>query len=262
MRAFSLAVGLLLCTVCLPAHGRAGEEGVAPRHTQDNDLQARLSWAVEKKLSRRFSMAVSEELRTRADATRLDRLYTDVNAALRVTSFLKVHAAYTLITVHRSGKKSDGSPWQVRHRATAGVALSHEVLPRLELSLKERVQLTRYAREHFDRREKRNPQWGIKSKFQAEYKCRRAPFSPFAFVELCHTLNAPELAGGNYLDKVRSGVGTVFRINRHNSLNFLYRFDYGLEKKVKVKKSTGELKSLTHQKSYNNVLGVAYKFRF
>ena len=261
MEAFRSIALLLVAAALFPAHSRAkGEE--RRKYEKENDVQLRAAIAFEKKLSARFSLGLSEELRTRDNASHIDRLHTEVNAAFRLTPWLKVNAAYALISVLKRAKATGEDQWKFRHRATASFTLSHEVAPHLTLSLKERVQLTHYAHSHFDRREKSAPLWGMKSKLQAEYKWRQCPFVPFVYVELCNTLNAPRRAGGNYVDKVRSGLGTTLRLDKHNSLTFLYRFDYGLEKKVKVKPSTGQLKSLTYSEGYTHVVGATYKFRF
>ena len=245
-----------------PANGIANRVEDKYKYEKENDVQLRTGIAFEKKLSQRFSLALNEELRMKDNVSNIDRLCTDLNASFKIASWLKVNAAYTLISLSHKNKKSSGNQWNFRHRATAGFTLSYQVIDNLTLSLKERVQMTHYAHQHFDNREKRSPQWGMKSKIQVEYKCRQCPLVPFTYVELCNTLNAPKLTEGNYIDKVRSGLGTTFRLDKKNSITFLYRFDYVLEKKVKVKKSTGHLKTLMHHKEYNNVFSIAYKFKF
>ena len=253
----------LLLLAALPLTMRAGGPETEYRTERDNDVQFRTGFEIEKKLTRRLSASWNEELRLKNDLHDIDRIYSDLGLTVKVKKWLKLSAGYTYIAVLHQGKKKDNyhNYWDSRHRVTAGVTFSYKTPTHWTFSLKERAQVTFFADDDFDKHEKSDPSWALKSKVTAGYACQRVPLEPYVSVELCNTLNAPKLADGNYLDKVRSCVGTSYRINKHHSLNFFYRFDYNLDKKLDVKKS-GHLKSLTEAKDYNSIFGIAYKFKF
>ena len=231
---------------------------------KDNDVQFRTGFEVEKKFQNHFSLAWSEELRLKQDIQRLDRIYSDFTLAYKSAPWLKFSAGYTFISVNKKGKEKDNFKkyWDLRHRVTASVALSHKTKSNWVFSLKERVQTTFLTENDIDKREKSDPVWVLKSKVMAEYKYKKVPLNPYVSVELCNTLNAPGLADGNYLEKVRSAIGAVYRINKKNCIDFYYRFDYNLDKKINVRNSTGKLKSLIEKTAYNSIFSMSYKYKF
>ena len=252
----------LLSVLPLPLMAQSG----APeyRTEKSNDVQFRTGFEVEKKISRWLSAEWSEELRLKDNIQAIDRIYSDVAFSFKAAKWLKFTTGYTYIAVLHEGKKKNDYHhyWESRHRLTAGVTFSYKTPNNWEFSLKERAQVTFYADDDFDKREKCDPAWTLKSKLTAGYDCPRVPLNPYASVELCNTLNVPKVIDHNYLDKVRSAVGVVYRINKHHSLNAFYRFDYNLEKDPNVKNSTGALKTLTEETAYNNIFGISYKFKF
>lgn len=231
---------------------------------KDNDVQLRLGAELEKKINKKFSVSWSEELRLNNNVTRVDRIYSDLSFSYKVLKWIKLSAGYTFISIDHEGKKKDNynNYWDFRHRLSIGSTFSYKTDSNWEFSLKERVQCTFLTEDEIDEREKSNPKWVLKSKVMAQYKMTRIPIVPYASIELCNTLNAPSLAGGQYIEKVRSSIGVVYRINKRNSIDFYYRFDYNIDKKIDVKKSTGMVKSITDEKEYNNIFSVSYKYKF
>ena len=233
-------------------------------YEKDNDVQLRTGFEVDKKISKRFSASWSEELRLKNNVRRVDRIYSDISLSYKAAKWLKFSAGYTFISVDREGKKKDNykNYWDLRHRISFGTTLSYKPTSHWELSLKERVQATFLTEDDIDKREKADPKWVLKSKVTAEYKFEKIPLIPYVSVELCNTLNSPKYADGEYLEKVRSAIGAEYRFNKNNSINVFYRFDYNLDKKIDVKKSTGVLKSITEATEYNNIFSISYKFKF
>lgn len=264
MKSNSYFIGLLLALLIVPFQLNAKNELPEYKSSKNNDVQFRTGFEFSKKLNHGFSVAWNEELRIKDNISKIDRIYSDLSFALKANKWLKFSAGYTFISIDREGKKKDNykNYWELRHRLTFGVSLSYHTYNNWVFSMKERVQATFLTDDEIDEREKADPKWVLKSKLMAEYKIQRIPLVPFVSVELCNTLNAPKLAGNEYLEKVRSAVGFVYRLNKRNSIHFYYRFDYNLDKKLDVKKSTGYLKSLTEAKEYNNVFNVSYRFKF
>ena len=259
-------ISLAIILSIFPMYLSAQEEKKDPEYRKETekDLQFRTGFEIEKKLSKHFSVALSEELRLKDNISEVDRIYSDLCIAYKATNWMKFSASYTFISIDKEGRKKDNYKkyWDLRHRLTMGVALNYKTLSNWNFSLKERVQTTFLTEKDLDRREKSNPIWCLKSKFSAEYKFRRIPIKPFVSLELCNTLNAPKLAGGDYLEKVRSSIGTEYRFDKHSSINLYYRFDYNINKKIDVKKSSGALKSFIERTDYNHILSVSYKYKF
>ena len=255
-----LTSALLAAPLCL----HAGNDDVEYKSKKNNDVQFRTGFEFDKSIGRHCSIAWSEELRLKDDFKHLDRIYSDLSFSVKAAKWLKFSAGYTFISIDHEGNKKNNYEkyWDLRHRLTLGTTLSHKTHNRWTFSLKERVQATFLTEDGIDKREKADPKWVLKSKVTAQYKMKRIHLSPYASVELSNTLNAPDLTDGDYVEKVRTAIGAVYHFNKKNSINFYYRFDYNLDKKLDVKSSTGELKSFTEAKEYNNIFSVAYKFKF
>ena len=256
--------GTIMAFLIVPFMLQAQENLPEYNSSKENDLQFRTGFEVEKSICNRFAISWNEELRLKDNFSKLDRIYSDISLSMKATRWLKLSAGYTFISIDHEGKKKNNykNYWNLRHRLTLGATFSYRTYTNWTFSLKERVQTTFLTEDNIDKREKSNPKWVLKSKVMAQYKIRRIPLVPYISVELCNTLNAPDLTDGEYLEKIRSAIGAQYRFNKRNSINFYYRFDYNLDKKLDVKKSTGVLKSITNAKEYNNIFCVSYKYKF
>lgn len=264
MRLKNALLGLTAALIFLPGSIQAKNDLTEYKSEKENDVQFRTGFEVEKKFSKCFSASWSEELRLKDDFRRLDRIYSDISFSYKAASWIKFSAGYTFISIDHEGKKKDNykNYWDLRHRLTLGTTLSYKTASNWRFSLKERVQATFLTEDGIDEREKADPKWVLKSKVMAEYKLKAIHLTPYVSVELCNTLNSPKYADGEYLEKVRSAVGAVYRFDKKSSIDFYYRFDYNLDKKIDVKKSNGFLKSLTDAKEYNSIFSVSYKYKF
>lgn len=231
---------------------------------KNNDVRFRTGFEVEKKLPFRLSVVWKEELRIKDNFSELDRIYSDISVSFKALDWLKLSAGYTLITVDQEGKAADNyeNYWDIRHRLTLSSTFIYETKTNWIFSLKERFQATFLTEDNLDEREKSNPKWVLKSRAMAEYKFRNIPLTPYTYVELCNTLNAPELIDGEYMEKVRTAIGLKYHINKQNSINFYYRFDYNLDKKLDVERTSGQLLSITKAKEYNNIFNISYNYKF
>lgn len=256
-----LYLAIILLMLPLSMHSQEN----APKHysTKDNDVQFRTGFELEKKFLNRFSVSWSEELRLKDNFKEVDRVHSDLSLSYKATNWLKFSTAYTFISIDKkTSMKEDEKRWNFRHRLSFATTFSYKTSSNWAFSLREKVQTTFLNEDDIDEREKSDPKWVLKSRIMTQYKSKELPLTPYVYVEFCNTLNSPKLAGGEYLEKVRSAIGTVYRLDKHSSIDFYYRFDYNLEKKVDVKKSTGVLKSITKQKEYNNIFNVSYKYKF
>ena len=264
MKIKSIIAALLMGCLFVPAHSFAQEDEVTYLTEKENDLRLRTGLEFEKKLPRKFSIKFGEEFRLKESFTEVDRIHSEVDFSYDPFKWLKVSAVYRFTAIDHDGKKKTDFKkyWDLRHRMSFNVALIYRTCYNWKFSLKERVQSTFMSKHKYDPREKNSPMWVLRTKLQADYKFRHLPLAPFTYVELCNTLNAPELANGNYINKMRAALGMEYRFNRRSSMELVYIFDYDLNKNVNVKNSTGELKSITDEKEFNHIISVSYKYRF
>ena len=137
-------------------------------------------------------------------------------------------------------------------------------------------QVLRYMEDELDQHtatgyyEDNRANWYLRSKIQVAYHAVSKPVKPYVWCELVNTLNANPLqqyyasnntsnAGHQYIRRVRTGIGVVWRLDRRNSLDFYYRFNYGYERDVNVKAKKQTI-HLTEEREFVHAIGIAYHF--
>lgn len=279
-----IIIAALICASTLPL--LAQEESIPVYETTDNDFQFRAGWAITKNLSRKVNVEWSEEFRIRDTFGAFDRMYSEIGVEYTVLDWLKLQGRYTHMLINHKGKnKTEGkSYWENRHRGTLGVTFYYKTYYNWRFSLRELAQVTFldnsvHGYKLYDKGEKANPKWVLKSRFKAEYAFRHIPFTPYAYIEVANTLNAPNAyeitgynedgsqirkkhAGNGYIEKVRTAIGCEYRFDRRNSIDVYYRFDYEFNKDINIGANSGMLKDITEETSCINIIGVNYKFKF
>ncbi len=88
--------------------------------------------------------------------------------------------------------------------------------------------------------------------------------SPFKPQIGTNTLNAPDYANGNYINRIRTNLGLKWRLDSRSSVDFYYRFDVGTNRDINIdyKKDDVTIKAVyvTNERDYTHILGVAYTF--
>ena len=228
---------------------------------EDNDLQMRVGFDISKKIARGLEITWNEEFRMKNTLSTLDRIHSGIGLSYKVNSYFSVGTEYNFIVINHDGKKSTDYQkyWDFRHRVRLNLIASYDV-GQWKFSLRERPQMT-IRTDSINPLEKRKAEFVLRSRLKAQYKCRRLPLEPYVAFEVYNTLNAPKFVS-NYVEKLRSEIGLDYVLNRRSSMTFYYRFDYATTKDVNLKKSTGALKSIITEKSYNHILGVFYSYKF
>lgn len=189
--------------------------------------------------------------------------------------YLKVEAGYTL-KIMGTKDWAQVNKW-MRHRVHFGVTGSYRY-EQWSFSLREQFQteirmdsiqsLTQNGVTYY---EHNRATWYMRSKLQVAYHVMSKPVKPYVWCELVNTLNATELErvypnndpttgnGQQYIRRVRTSAGVVWRLTRRSSLDFYYRFNYGYERDVNIKPNKGII-ILTEEKSFQHAIGIAYNF--
>lgn len=202
-----------------------------------------------------------------------DKSYTTLLLSYKHPQFkyLKVDAGYTLKLMNKSSTDVNKI---MRHRVFFGLTGSYRY-EQWSFSLRERV-MTEIRMGDIDLHtatgcyEHNRADWYLRSKLEIAYHAMSKPVKPYIWCEIKNTLNANELqkyyasndnsnAGRQYINRIRTSVGVVWKLNSQNSLNFYYRFNYGYDRDINVK-PTKQTVHLTEERMYQHAIGITYNF--
>ena len=258
---------------------------------KDDDVQARFRAILDIPLTKNLSLEWSEQARMHNNVSDLDKVISSVGINYKALPWLKVGASYGFVNVrdeeYDTKTKETLVEWQNRHMVNVDVTGSYKV-GRVKLSLRERVRFN-FRTDSVNKYEHSNPAISLRSRLKAAYDIRQCRWEPYAYVELYTTLNAVtavpnykqyEVAYKQYISRVRFSVGTEFKINNHNRLDFYYRFHMNQGYDVRYKGKSGDLKTnhsfnekaqlvlkdpkdmgWRHEKQNCHVFGIDYKFK-
>ena len=227
----------------------------------------------------RFDMVNSTTLETTSGSTKtllgpdFNKSYTTLSLSYKHPRFtyLKADAGYTLKLMK---KDTTAIKEIMRHRLFFSVTGSYRY-KNWSFSLRERF-MTEIRMDDIDLHtatgcyEHNRADWYLRSKIEVAYHAISKPVKPYLWCEVVNTLNANELqryyanndptnSGHQYIRRVRSAVGVVWRLTRRSSLNFYYRFNYGYDRDVNVKPKKQTI-ILTEERSFQHAIGIAYSF--
>ena len=142
----------------------------------------------------------------------------------------------------------------MRHRVNID-ATGQVTLGQWKLSLRERLMLDARADE-IDLREKNRVDYILRSRLQASYSIPNQPLSIVAKMELFNTLNAKYF--GQYINEMRPEIGIQWKINKKNTLNASYRYNYVYSRDIDILDNEGI--HLTHTYTHKHIILLTYKF--
>ncbi len=250
--------------------------------TTQHSAQLRVGADFTKKFNYGLALHLSEDLRfdmfawdlENATLTEPDfnKSYTSLSLSYKPVRHLKMDAGYTLKIM---GNKdwTDVNKW-MRHRVFMSVTGSYKY-EQWSFSLRERV-FTEIRMGDIDLHtatgyyEHNRADWYLRSKVEVAYHVMSKPLKPYAWVEVVNTLNVnplqqkykdndPTNTGHQYIRRVRTAIGTTWRLDSRNSLDFYYRFNYGYDRDITVKKKAQTI-LLTEEISYQHAIGICYNF--
>ncbi len=243
-----------------------------------HSVQLRAGADFTKKFNQGLKLHISEDMRfdlfNSTDGASFNKSYTTVSLSYAHPNFkyIKLDGGYTLKIM---GNKdwTDVNKW-MRHRVFFSLSGTYKI-NRWHISLRERA-LTEIRMGDIDYHtasgyyEHNRADWYLRSKLEVGYASFSKPLKPYVWVELVNTLNAnplqqkykdndPTNTGHQYIRRVRTALGLVYKINQHNALNFYYRFNYGYDRDVSVKAKKQTI-TLVEEYSYQHAIGITYEF--
>ncbi len=231
----------------------------------ENEARARITAGVSYKPVKGLTLKLSEQLLLKENFATLDRLNTDAEAHYKVCRYLRVGVSYRFMAVYKAGADLSSSYWTLRHRAACHVTGMYTV-NRWQLSLRERFQSTWRDEELTNLRERRVPEFCLRTRFKAEYHCFSKPLQPYASLELYSPLGqtdylaeAEETTGYRHwaFNAMYTRVGLQWRLDARNFLDFSYCL--AAARKVDVGKKSGDIRVTP---SLEHIVGVAYSYHF
>ncbi len=278
MRKYYITLFLVLCPFVL----YAWDWSDTPTATTTHSMQMRVGADFSKKFRNGIGLHIGEDLRfdlfgftdgVNAGAN-FNKSYTTLSISYKNPhlKYLKADAGYTL-KIMGTKDWADVNKW-MRHRVFFGLTGSYRY-EQWSFSLRERF-LTEIRMGEIDRHlatgyyEHNRADWYLRSKFEVAYHAMSKPLKPYIWCELVNTLNAnplqqkykdndPSNTGHQYIRRVRTSLGVVWKLNASNSLDFYYRFNYGYDRDVTVKANSQKL-FLTEETSFQHAIGIAYNF--
>lgn len=268
---------ILSVLLLLPLLASAQDAISIGQEDEPDDFRSRISASVGGDIGRYLSWKVSEEIRVKDSFRRFDRFYTSATLEYKALRWLKIAPEYTLINLLDVDTKSDGSvekEWETRHRVALNITGTLKV-GGWKFSLRERPQVMIRC-DSINFMEKNKAAFVLRSRAKASYTFRKAPLTPYVFVEMTNTLNTPKEFSGyaldgsikadfklkNYISKMRYSAGVEIHINSHNKFDINYKLDDVTDYDINISKKNGYLKSVTRIDSIHHILCVGYSYSF
>ncbi len=228
-----------------------------------SDVQGRFRAGLTVPIGKSVNVQWSEQLRLGDNFGSVEKVVSSLGVDYKPLPFLKLWAEYCFVNEHDAVEG-----WDIRHRLNLDVAGSYRA-GRVKLSLRERVRL-RFRSDSVNRFEKPDPFVTLRSRVKAAYDIRHSRWEPYAYAELYVTLNAPAPVGNfktdafshdNYINRVRLAVGTEYKIDKRNRLDFYYMVHFNREFRARYKAGSGDMKEWSLAKQCNHVFGIDYNFK-
>ena len=186
-----------------------------PTEALSQSTQPIFSWTaigIKKRLTKKASVSLSEQIRFNKNSTKFESLYTDFGFSFQPLPFLKLNPRYRFTY----------TPTFNWHRIYLDVVL-HRLLKNTPLAIAFRF------RSQYDKTiSAPTTKKYLRQKVSFQYKKGKAKITPYAEFELFYRL--PE-ADGNHFERYRIHLGTHYAFHKKHKINLQYIFQYGIQEK-------------------------------
>ncbi|MBO7143415.1 MAG: DUF2490 domain-containing protein [Salinivirgaceae bacterium] len=196
----------------------------APATAQSTDFQTWSSIGVKKKLSKKLSVTVEEELRLYNNSTAFGKDNVTASATYNLHKKLRVSGGYRYSRVNGF---DDG--YSNSHRLMLNATLRHKTGSDIVLSLRERFQTDWSSAPH------EYATMYLRHRLQAAYSSKESPWGPYVNVEFSQSLNNP---AGNGFDRVRALAGCEYEMRGMLTFNVGLGYQYTNRPLKKPKKAS------------------------
>ena len=210
--------------IMLPLVAGALIAAALPAAAQDTDFQTWSSIGVKKKLSKKLSVTVEEELRLSNNSTAFGKNNVSASTTYNLHKKLRVGAGYRFSYVNDF---DDG--YSLAHRLMLNATLRHKTDADIVLSLRERFQTDWSSAPH------EYATMYLRHKLQAAYSSKDSPWGPFVSVEFSQSLNNPVQNG---IDRVRALAGCEYEMLGKLTFSAAWGYQYTNRPLKKAKKAS------------------------
>lgn len=240
---FFIYLLLIPCWIC-------AQTVISEDTTSTQYAEAHIIASFVKSFNHGLKLTLEEEIRS-APA---HRAHTTIGIAYTPVQYISLSAAYVLKLY---GDKGWDNPNEfLRHRVNID-ATGQVSLGQWKLSLRERLMLDAQAGE-INLQEKNRVDYILRSRLQAQYSIPNKPLSIIGKMEIFNTLNAKMC--GQYVSELRPEIGLQWKVDKNNTLNLAYRYNYVYSRNIHILDS-GNL-TLEHEYKYKHIILLTYKFDY
>ena len=166
------------------------------------------SFTVKHKLSRKATVALTEELRLNQDITQVDQIFTDVGVEYEFFKNFKTAFNYRFINNNKF------TYYEKDHRIYLDASYKYKV-KKFSFALRERLQDEYSA--IYSSETGGVPTWYLRSKFTIEYN-PHSKYKPYAAIESFYLIDHPK-EKSEQIDRLRYLIGVEYEFNRKNFIN-------------------------------------------
>ena len=177
---------------------------------QVNDAGLWASINVEKKLTSKFALTLTEEARMNENISELGTAFSEIGATYKIKKYISIGVSYRFIQHRRVDDF-----YSFRHRYMIDLVLKKKI-KKFAFTLRERFQ-TQYA----DLNSSENgkvPDYYLRNKLTVKYDFDKK-YTPFIAAELFYQLSNQK---GNEIDNTRYSAGFEYKFNKKVSVDLFY----------------------------------------
>ena len=193
----SILIAFSFLTLILPSCSQA----------QIDDVGVWFGITLQTKITRQLEGSITEQLRFRNDATRINLLLSDIGFDYSVNKKLKVGFHYRFI------KSNRGNYYSSRHRISADITWK-EKIDFITITLRERIQ--EQFSDYYSIETGNIPVWVLRSKLTVKFDINKK-YSPYLSGEIYYLLDNAVNAKG--ITRFRYETGINYDFNRVHSIN-------------------------------------------
>lgn len=225
-----------------------GQEIASIDTTSEQFAEVHIIASFVKSFDHGLKLTFEEEIRSAPT----HRSHTTISLAYTPIDYLSLSAGYVLKLYGDKGWEHPND--FLRHRVNVD-ATGQVTLGQWKLSLRERLMLDAQAGE-LDLQEKNRIDYTLRSRLQAQYSIPNQPLSIVGKMEIFNTLNAKLY--GQYISELRPEIGLQWKVNKKNTLNLAYRYNYVYKRSIKIENSCVE--AIKHDYTHKHIILLTYKF--
>jgi hypothetical protein len=182
-------------------------------YSQQSDAGMWNTFSIEKRITKKYSIGIDEELRFKENFTRLNLLYTNLGIIFRPNKEIKLAFIYRLIE-----KYEEDDYFSYRNRLMLDISYKYKIKS-FSLSYRSRVQSE--VRNYYSSEKGKVPEWFWRNKFEVKYSIKK--YSPYVGTELRYQFTDPRNPETDFgWHRIRIFGGVDYKINNQNTCGIYY----------------------------------------